>query len=64
MRLINCKINLILIWSANCVITDAVIQATTFATADIKLYQIKIIQNYCNIGNQVLKEQLTAISIN
>ena len=38
MRLINCKINLILIWSANCVITDAVIQATTFATADIKLY--------------------------
>ena len=25
-------------WSANCVITDAVIQATTFATADTKLY--------------------------
>ena len=25
-------------WSANCVITDAVIQATAFATADTKLY--------------------------
>ena len=29
-----------------------------------QLYQLKIIQNYCNNWNQVLKEQLTGININ
>ena len=39
MSLINCDVNLILTWSANCVITNfAANQATTFATTDTKLY--------------------------
>ena len=33
MPLINCEINLILTWSANCVISEAY-RATTFAIAD------------------------------
>ena len=37
--LINCEINPILTWSANCVISHAVPnQATTFAKTDTKLY--------------------------
>ena len=39
MPLITCEINLILTWSANCVIsTSAVNQETTFAITDTKLY--------------------------
>ena len=39
MPLINYEINLILTWSANCVISNsAVNQATTFAITDTKLY--------------------------
>ena len=39
MPLINCEINLILTWSANCVISNsAANQGTTFATTDTKLY--------------------------
>ena len=39
MSLINCDVNLILTWSANCVITNfAANQATTFAITDAKLY--------------------------
>ena len=39
MSLINCEINLILTWSANCVIPNAASnQATTFAIIDKKLY--------------------------
>ena len=39
MPLINCKINLILTWSENCVISSATAdQATTFAITDTKLY--------------------------
>ena len=39
MPLINCEINLILTWSANCVISNAAAdQATTFAITDKKLY--------------------------
>ena len=39
MPLINCKINLILTWSANCVISSAPTnEATTFAKTDKKLY--------------------------
>ena len=29
-----------------------------------KLYQLKIMQNYCNNNNQVLKEQLIGTDIN
>ena len=37
--LINCEINLILTWSANCVISNAAEnQAATFAITDTKLY--------------------------
>ena len=39
MPLINCEINLILIWSANCVTSNAdANQVTTFAITDTKLY--------------------------
>ena len=30
----------------------------------LQLYQVKIMSNYCNNLNQVLKEQLTGININ
>ena len=30
----------------------------------LRLYQVKIMSNYCNNLNQVLKEQLTGININ
>ena len=39
MLLINCEINLILMWSANCVISNAAVnQATAFAIIDRRLY--------------------------
>ena len=40
MPLINCETNLILTWSANCVITDDPIanQISTFTITDTKLY--------------------------
>ena len=39
MPLVNCEINHILTWSANCVISNAEEnQATTFAITDTKLY--------------------------
>ena len=39
MPLINCKINFILAWSANCVIKSiAINQATTFAITDTTHY--------------------------
>ena len=39
MPLIYCEINLILTWSANCVMPDAAAnQATTFAITDTKVY--------------------------
>ena len=40
MPLINCEINLILIWSVNCVIvyTNVTNQGVTFATTETKLY--------------------------
>ena len=37
MPLINCKINLILTWSTNCVISTTT-EATTFAITDTKFY--------------------------
>ena len=42
--IIDCKINLILTWSANCVIYNATAnQATTFAITDTKLYVLVVI---------------------
>ena len=40
MPLFNCKINLILTWSANCVIAACITanQATTFAVTETKIY--------------------------
>ena len=39
MALINCEINLILTWSANCVVSNAAAnQDTTFAITDTNLY--------------------------
>ena len=39
MALINCETNLILTWSANCVITNAAVnRGTTFVISDTKLY--------------------------
>ena len=42
MPLVNCEINLILIWSANCVIvsTDEANHGATFAISGTKLYQL------------------------
>ena len=48
MPLINCEINIILTWSANCVIVYIIIdtnvtnQGATFAIAEIKLYVIVV----------------------
>ena len=43
MPLINCKINLDLNWSKNCVIVaNNEKQNTTFSITDTKLYQLKI----------------------
>ena len=44
MALISCEVNLILIWSQNCVIvsTNVVNQKTTFAKTDTKLYVLVI----------------------
>ena len=69
MPLINCEINLILTWSLNCVISEDNI-VTTFTITDTKLYvpvvtfKLKILQNYCNNGNQDSNTQLTGININ
>ena len=40
MPLINCEVNLILTWSANCIIvyTDVVDQGATFTITETKLY--------------------------
>ena len=54
MPLVNCEVNLILTWSANCVIIYNVVayQIPTFTIAGTNLYvpvvtfQLKIMQNY------------------
>ena len=54
MPLINCDVNLILTWSANCVIvsTDVANQNAMFTITETKLYvpvvtlQLRIMQNY------------------
>ena len=69
MPLINGGINLILTWSANCVITDSTGAGTftityqNFASLS-KLCQLKIIQNYCKKWNQDSNTKLTGININ
>ena len=42
MPLINCEIDLILTWSANCVLSDAQNQATTFAITDTESYVLVV----------------------
>ena len=63
-NLFTYEINLTLTWSEKYVLSNNT-KVTTFAIIDIKiwnfqleLYQLKIMQNYCNNSNQVLKEQL------
>ena len=57
MPLINCEIDHILTWSANGLIvyTNVANQGATFAITETKLYvpvkiiyQLKLMQNYCN----------------
>ena len=63
-NLFTYEINLTLTWSEKYILSNNT-KVTTFAIIDIKiwnfqleLYQLKIMQNYCNNSNQVLKEQL------
>ena len=63
-NLFTYEINLTLTWSEKYVLSNNT-KVTTFAIIEIKiwnfqleLYQLKIMQNYCNNSNQVLKEQL------
>ena len=64
MPLINCEINFIITWSANCVISNAAAnQAITFAITDIKLYVIIIsyiifIIIYHSFINSVINETM------
>ena len=72
MPLINCRINLDLNWSKNCVIvgTNVADKGATFSITDTKLYvpvvtlspqyNTKLLEQL----NQVLKEKLTGININ
>ena len=67
MSLINCEVDLILTWSANCAIvfTNVANQDAMFAITEdnAKLYQLKIMQNYYHNQNQVLKQQLIGTNI-
>ena len=72
MPLINCEINLILTWSANCVMifTNAANQGATFAITDAKLY-VPIVtlstQDNATLLQQLklfLSKQLIGININ
>ena len=72
MSLFNCKINLDLNWSENCVIvaTNVANQSATFLVTDTKLY-IPVValstQDNAKLLEQLkpgLKEQLTGININ
>ena len=54
MRLINHEINLILTWSASCVISSAAVnQATTFGVTDTKRYVPVVTQNNAKILQQL-----------
>ena len=58
MPLINCEINLILTWSADCVIFSTT-RATKFTTTDTKFDVL-----FVTLLNQDLKEYLIGININ
>ena len=67
MPLINCEINLILSWSANCfiIVNPTNNQEPTFALNDLVVtLSIQDNGNLLQQLNQVLKEQLTGININ
>ena len=55
MTLINFEVNLTSTWSSTCVINNSR-DAAKFAIPGIKLYQLKIIQNYYNKQNLALKK--------
>ena len=61
MPLINYKINLILIAGT---IDGQVPRLALTDMFQINLYQLKVMQNYCNNWNQVSNSQLTGININ
>ena len=71
MSLINCEINLDLVWSKNCVIlANNSDQATTFSIADTKLY-VPIVTLSAQDNEKLLEhsisgfeKQLTGININ
>ena len=71
MSLINCEINLDLIWSKNCVIlANNSDQATTFSIADTKLY-VPIVtlstqdnENLLEHLKSGFEKQLTGVNIN
>ena len=48
MSQINCEINCILTWPANCFILAGTDQVPTFAITDTKINQLKIMQNVYN----------------
>ena len=60
MPLINCIINLILLWPTNFVISSAA-GATKFSTANKKLY---VPVNYPNSWNQISKDKLAQLNVN
>ena len=62
MSLINCEINLVQTWSTNCVISDVLNQATTFAITDTKRY-VSIV-SFPTQDNAKLLQKLTGININ
>ena len=53
MPLINCEINILLTWSSKCIIVTGNVenQGPKFAITamfQLRLYQLKIMENYCN----------------
>ena len=67
MPLINCEVNLVLAWSADCgiIYTDITNQIPTFTITETNLYppvvtyQLKIMQIYYHNQNQVLKRAIS-----
>ena len=57
MALINCEINLILTWSANCVIvsTDVANKDATFSITDTKLY-VQVVTLVAQDNTKLLQE--------
>ena len=53
MLLINCEINLILIWPANCVITNST-DTETFAKTDTKIYVLVVTLSTQDNGRNII----------